>query len=210
MHTAHGTIFDARPERPSADGVGQDKAGQHTGPTTLTHAGPDTEMVRSATHRIAADIFCQSTKQRAASERREKLGFWLKPATAAEIRRRAHQAGLSASATGAAFLDEMVLRDLHLQHGALLEPLVDTCLRKRTRFLAELLLLLLYDCGQMKYLLVNSLGRLPDYPVMREDMFNHLRDASTRAAKRDVRNRSPHLKAFIAEELEHFLQEEEA
>ncbi len=166
-------------------------------------------MLRTGTHRIAADIFCQQTKQRVFSGRREKMGFWLKPATAAEIRRRAQQTGLSASATGAYFLDEMVLRDLQLQHGALLEPMVDKSIRKHMRFLAELLLLLFYDCSRMKYLLVNSLGRLPDYPIMSEDMFNHVRDESTRAARRDLRSRSPHLKALIAEELEHFLREGE-
>ena len=210
MQSAHGIIFNAGEQRPSEDGVGQDKAGQRSGPTKLANAGPVAKMLRTGTHRIAADIFCQQTKQRVFSGRREKMGFWLKPATAAEIRRRAQQTGLSASATGAYFLDEMVLRDLQLQHGALLEPMVDKSIRKRMRFLAELLLLLLYDCSQMKYLLVNSLGRLPDYPVMSEDMFNHVRDESTRAAKRDLRSRSPHLKALIAEELEHFLQEGEA
>ncbi len=102
------------------------------------------------------------------------------------------------------------MQDLQIQHGALLQPMVDQAMRKRMRFMAELLLLLLYDCSQMKYLLVNSLGRLPDYPVMSEDMFNHVRDESTRAAKRDLRSRSPHLKALIAEELEQFLKEEEA
>ena len=210
MTAAHGTIFTAGAERPSEDGVVQDKAGHQSGPTKLTNAGPVTKMLRSGSQRIAADIFCEHTKKRIFSERREKMGFWLKPATAAEIRRRAAQTGLSASATGAYFLDEMVLRDLQLQHGALLEPMVDQAIRKRMRFLAELLLLLLYDCSQMKYLLVNSLGRLPDYPVMSEDMFNHVRDESTRTAKRDLRSRSPHLKALIAEELEHFLQEGKA
>ena len=209
MQSAHGTIFIAQESRPPTGGVGQDKAGQLPEPTKLANAGPETKMLRTGTQRIAADIFCEHTKKRVVPERREKMGFWLKPATAAEIRRRAAQTGLSASATGAYFLDEMVMRDLQVQHGALLEPMVDQAIRKRMRFLAELLLLLLYDCSQMKYLLVNSLGRLPDYPVMSEEMLNHVRDESTRAARRDLRSRSPHLKALIAEELEHILQEGE-
>ncbi len=163
MTAVHGTIFhNGMGKCPPTGGVGQDKTGQQSEPTELTNAGPVTTMLRTDAHRIAADIFYQHTKKRVFSERREKMGFWLKPATAAEIRRRAAQTGLSASATGASFLDEMVLRDLQLQHGALLEPMVDQTIRKRMRFLAELLLLLLYDCSQMKYLLVNSLGRLPD------------------------------------------------
>jgi len=210
MQSAQGTIFSTRRERPPAGGVGQDKAGQQCGPTKLANAGPVPKLLRSDAQRTTADIFCEQTKKRTVSECRKKMGFWLKPSTAAEIRRRAAQTGLSASATGANFLDEMVMRDLQMQHGALLEPMVDQAIRKRMRCLAELLLLLLYDCSQMKYLLVNSLGRLPDYPVMSEDMFNRVRDESTRAAKRDLRGRSPHLKALIAEELEYFLQEGEA
>ena len=96
MQSAHGIIFNAGEQRPSEDGVGQDKAGQRPGPTKLANAGPVTKMLRTSTHRIAADIFCQQTKQRVFSGRREKMGFWLKPATAAEIRRRAQQTGLRA------------------------------------------------------------------------------------------------------------------
>ena len=139
-------------------------------------------MLRSDEQQSVADIFCQHTKKRVVSERREKMGFWLKPSTAAEIRRRAAQTGLSASATGANFLDQIVMQDLQIQHGALLQPMVDQAMRKRMRFMAELLLLLLYDCSQMKYLLVNSLCLLPDYSGISEDMFNHVCDESTRAS----------------------------
>ena len=136
--------------------------------------------------------------------------IWAEPAVQAEVRRVADQAGLSISTVGAQLLEGALRQDLATQYATLLQPMVDQAIRKRMRFLAELLLLLLYDCSQMKYLLVNTVGRLPDYPVMSEDMFNHVRDESTRAAKRDLRSRSPHLKALIAEELEHFLKEGEA
>ncbi len=210
MTTAQGTIFhNGNGKRPPTGGVGQDKAGQTSAESRPNYPGPATKMLRSDEQQSVADIFCEHTKKRDFSACREKMGFWVKRSTAAEIKRRAAQTGLSASATGANFLDQIVMQDLQIQHGALLQPMVDQAMRKRMRFMAELLLLLLYDCSQMKYLLVNSLGRLPDYPVMSEDMFNHVRDESTRAAKRDLRSRSPHLKALIAEELEQFLKEEE-
>ena len=131
MTTAQGTIFHIGiGKRPPTGGVGQDKAGHQSGHTKLTNAGPETKLLRTGTQRTAADIFCQRTKKKNVSEHREKMGFWLKPATAAEIRRRAAQSGLSASATGAYFLDEMVLQDLQIQHGALLQPMVEQAINR--------------------------------------------------------------------------------
>ncbi len=201
--TAHGTIFTAGEERPPAGGVGQDKIARQSDRTKLYQPVIVLPKARSNTPSAR-------TKKHSIKRHTLPVMIWAKPAVQAEVRRVADQAGLSISTVGAQLLEGALRQDLATQHATLLQPMLDQSIRKRMRFMAELLLLLIYDCSQMKYLLVNSLGRLPDYPVMSEDMFNHVRDESTRAAKRDVRNRSPHLKAFIAEELEHFLKEEEA
>ena len=201
--TAHGTIFNAGAQRPPRGGVLQDKIAPQNDRAKLRQPVLVLPKARSNT---------PSARTKKHSSKRQTLPvmIWAKPAVQAEVRRVADQTGLSISTVGAQLLEGALRQDLATQHATLLQPMLDQSIRKRMRFLAELLLLLLYDCSQMKYLLVNSLGRLPDYPVMSEDMFNHLRDESTRAAKRDLRSRSPHLKALIAEELEQFLKEEEA
>ena len=200
--TAHGTIFTAGEERPPTGGVGQDKIAPQRDRAKLRQPVIVLPKARSNTPSAR-------TKKHSIKRQTLPVMIWAKPAVQAEVRRVADQAGLSISTVGAHLLEGALRQDLATQHATLLQPMLDQSIRKRMRFLAELLLLLLYDCSQMKYLLVNSLGRLPDYPVMSEDMFNHVRDESTRAARRDLRSRSPHLKALIAEELEHILQEGE-
>ncbi len=210
MQSAYGTIFTAQEQRPSEDGVGQDKAGQQSAATKLANAGPETKMLRIGTQRIAADIFCQHTKQRIASERREKMGFWLKPATAAEIRRRAQQTGLSASATGAYFLEQMVLQDLQIQHGALLQPMVEQAISRKLNsivtFLVTLLIPIYVNTGQSRRLQTNIIARLPDTRIMNEQILDHILDESAEAAQKDLKRRSPHLASIIAEELDQLLK----
>ncbi len=201
--TAQGTIFTAGEERPPLGGVGQDKIAPQSDRAKLRQPVLVLPKARSNTPSAR-------TKKHSIKRHTLPVMIWAKPAVQAEVRRVADQAGLSISTVGAQLLEGALRQDLATQHATLLQPMLDQSIRKRMRCLAELLLLLVYDCSQMKYLLVNSLGRLPDYPVMSEDMFNHVRDESTRAAKRDLRSRSPHLKALIAEELEQFLKEEEA
>ena len=212
--TAHGTIFhNGIGKRPPIGEVRQDKAGHESADTKLTDVGPVTTMRRSGIQTTVANIFCQQTRKQNVSERRQKMGFWLKPSTAAEIRRRAEQTGLSASATGANLLDEIVMQNLQIQHAALLQPMVEQAIRKQMNrlvtFLVSLLIPMYCNTGQTKRLVVNIIGRLHDNPQMSEQVLNTILDESSQAARNDLKRRSPHLASLIQEEIDRLLSEDE-
>ena len=124
----------------------------------------------------------------------------MKQSTAAEIRRRAEQTGLSASATGANFLDQIVMQDLQIQHVVLLQPMVEQAMRKEMRHKTELDRLCHKDISRLLRLVYNILVRMPDNPQMSEASLNQIRDESANAAYKDMQQRLSHTRILFGDE----------
>ena len=137
------------------------------------------------------------------------LTLWVKPVVKAELKRIAESEGLSASSTGAAFLEEAIRQKLHVQHAVLLQPIIEQAIRRQMRTistrLAYLLVRVAYDGGQTRQLVTNILSRQPG---MTPGVLNQILDSSNNAAKRNVLRRTPQIASLIAE-VEKWLSEEE-
>ena len=67
----------------------------------------------------------------------------MSPALKADIQRIASQEGLSFSQTGRALLEEAVRQRLHIRHAVLLQPIIETTIRKElSRNISRLVLFL--------------------------------------------------------------------
>src|SRR5947207_6502119 len=82
------------------------------------------------------------------------LTLWVRPVVKAELERIAESEGLSVSSVGAAFLEKAVQADIHTQHGALLETIIDKAIGKHMRSysnrLAVLLVRSLFESSQTR------------------------------------------------------------
>ena len=137
-----------------------------------------------------------------AQKRRQtvKVTLWVKPLVKAELKRRAEQAGLSLSATGAAFLEKAVQSDIDMQYGTLLQPVIEraiaTHMRSYSTRLAVLLVRSVFASEQTRSLAANILGRQPgvSQPVL-EDILNR----SSQTAKRNITRVTPQLAELLTE-----------
>jgi len=137
-----------------------------------------------------------------------QVSAWVKPAIKAELQRIAGQEGLSLSQTCAALLAEAIRQKLHVQHAVLLQPIIETTIRKEVgRNFSRFVLLLMriaFEEGQTRRMVTNILGRQPGVtPALLE----HILDASSREAKKTIFLKTPQIASLI-EEFEQWLQEE--
>jgi hypothetical protein len=137
------------------------------------------------------------------------LALWVKPGVKAEIERIADSNGLSISKTGSAFLEKAIQSDIHSQHDALLEPIIEQAIRKNMRNISTRLAMLLvrvaFDVGQSRSLVINILGRQPG--VEPADL-NTILDGSSKTAKARITQRTPQLEQLI-EAVEQWMLAEE-
>src|SRR3712207_778559 len=141
--------------------VGQDKGAVHRAShTTLQPAPPEPAMRPQPVRRTARASIRPTPKRRTVH-----LTVWVKPGVKAELQRVAEQQGLSVSATGATLLEAALRQNLHIQHAALLQPIIEQAIRKQMRGistrLAWLLVRVAFDVGQTRSLVTNLLGRQP-------------------------------------------------
>ena len=137
-----------------------------------------------------------------------QVSAWVKPAIKAELQRIASQEGLSLSQTCATLLAEAIRQKLHVQHAVLLQPIIETTIRKElSRNFSRFVLLLMriaFEEGQTRRMVTNILGRQPGVtPALLE----HILDASSREAKKTIFLKTPQIASLI-EEFEQWLQEE--
>lgn len=151
------------------------------------------------------------TQKRYSSKRKTvHLMLWVKPVVKAELERIAQQEGLSISATGAAFLEHAIQQDIHTQHGALLDTIIEKAIAKHMRSyssrIAILLVRSLFASEQTRSLATNILGRQPGVtqPVLEEIL-----NGSSNAAKRNITRKTPQLESIIEELEQLFLNEGE-
>src|SRR5579885_3342456 len=93
------------------------------------------------------------------------LTIWVKPGVKAELQRMAASEGLSVSATAAAFLETALQHNLYAHRQALLDPIIDTSIRKHMRSystrIAVLLVRAMFEVGQTRAIVANILRRQP-------------------------------------------------
>ncbi len=123
-----------------------------------------------------------------------KVTAWVKPVVKAELQRKAEQEGLSVSATSAALLERGLQQTIDMQYGALLQPIIQSEIRKNMRGmtsqLAWLLVRVAFDTGQTRSLVTNILGRQPG---VTEDLLKTILEHSNKRAKGNITRRTPQM-----------------
>ena len=118
----------------------------------------------------------------------------------AELARIAESEGVSVSRAGGAFLEHALQQDIHTQHGALLDTIIDKAIRKHMRSystrIAMLLVRVAFDAGQTRSLVTNLLGR---HPGVTPKELTEILDGSSKAAKSKITRSTPQLAELIAE-----------
>jgi hypothetical protein len=145
-----------------------------------------------------------------AKRRTVQITLWVNPIVKAELQRIAEQEGLSVSAAGGAFLEKALQRQVDMQYGALLQPIIENTIGKQIRSMATrlswLLVRIAFDTGQTRVLATNTLG-------MQEGMSGeNLKEILATADKRTKANltrKTPQL-AELVQAVEKWLLEEEA
>ena len=113
------------------------------------------------------------------------------------------------SATGAAFLEEALRQNLHVQHAVLLQPIIEQAIRQQmqgisTR-LAWLLVRIAFDAGQTRSLVTNILGRQAG---VTPDLLKTILEHSGKAAKGNITRKTPQLTELM-EAVEQWLRVDE-
>ena len=138
-----------------------------------------------------------------------QLTIWLKPAVKAEIQRIAEKEGLSVSSTGRAGLEEWVRQKLHIQHAVLLQPIIETTIRKEIRRTTDRLVFVqarnAYEAGWTRRIASNILKYVPG---MTEEKLNTILDRSSIDARKNIFRKTPQMNE-VSEEVRKTLQEEE-
>src|SRR5712692_5127664 len=151
----------------------------------------------------------RSQNRPTAKRKTVKLTLWVKPVVKAELERIAELERLSISATGAAFLEQAIKQDIHTQHGALLDTIIEKAIAKHMRSysnrIAILLVRSLFANEQTRSIVTNILGRQPgvSQPVLEEIL-----NGSSNAAKRNITRVTPQLQELL-EAVERWIEEGE-
>ena len=138
-----------------------------------------------------------------------QLPLHVKPIVKAEVKRMAEINGISASAQGAALLEEILRQKLHIQQAATLETalekIITRIIGKRDARLAHLLVRIAFATEQGRILDTNILSRMPGVTTKLRDQ---ILDRSTDAAKDKITQSSPQLEKIL-KELEEMLSHKE-
>jgi hypothetical protein len=113
------------------------------------------------------------------------------------------------STTGGTLLEAALRQQLHLQHAALIQPVIEQAVRGQmnriSARLAALLVRVIFNTGQTRRLVTNILGRQSG---VSSEMLDNILDASTEGAKKDLLRRSPQLSELIEQEVDRWLTED--
>ena len=127
-----------------------------------------------------------------------QLNLWVRPVVKAELERVAKREGLSVSSTGEALLEKALQQDLHTQHGALLETIIEKAIGKHMRAysnrLAVLLVRSLYAAEETRSIVTNILSRQEG---MTQPDLATIITASDNKARANITRITPQLKTLI-------------
>src|SRR6266849_3236732 len=138
------------------------------------------------------------SKKRSTKRKTVQLTTWLKTELKAELQRIAREEKLSLSATAAAILEEGVRQKLHIQHAVLLQPIIETTIRREihrtNNRLAVLLVMAVFGAEQTRGIITNILNRQPG---MTPAILDQILDGSRKTAQRNLTRRSPQLEKIM-------------
>jgi hypothetical protein len=157
-----------------------------------------------ATRRISP----RSQKESSDNRRTVPVQVWVSPIVKDELSRLASQDGLSLSSAGAALLERGIQRNVDMQYGALLRPIIEDAIAKQMAGIATrltwLLVRIAFDAGQTRSLVTNLLGRQLD---KNQPLFKTILDGSARSAKANIMRRTPQIASLISS-VEQWMTEE--
>jgi hypothetical protein len=186
-------------------GVGQDKTAPERDRIASVQPAPRKNMMRPQ----HMDTNTQRSQNRLKKRKTVSLTLWVRPQLKAEIQRIAEAEGLSVSQTGGAGLEEWVRQKLHVQHAVLLQPIIETTIRKElSRTFSRFVLFMVqiaFEAGQTRRIATNILSRQPG---VTSAMLEHILDASSDATRKTITRKTPPIASLI-EEVEQWLREEE-
>src|SRR5205823_3239673 len=114
---------------------------------------------RPAHHEVLTQLSPQSTYTRSTTRQTVKVTLWVKQSVKAELERRAKMERLSISKVGGSLLEEAIRQSIHAQYATLMQPIIETTIRKQMRLLVTRLTWLnvriAYDAGQTRTLVTN-------------------------------------------------------
>lgn len=177
-------------------GVWQDKYAPRR--VHVASAQPVTLKNVARTHQMNTQS--QQTQKRSTQRKTVQVAGWVTPQLKAELERIAGQEKLSVSRTVATILEEGVRQKLHIQHAILLQPIIETTIRREIRSyssrLAILLVRSLFASEQTRSIATNILGRQAGVtqPVLEEIL-----NGSSNTAKRNITRVTPQLSELVEE-----------
>ena len=187
-----------------ARGVWQDKYAPKR--VRIASAQPVTPQNMARTHQMNTQS--QQTQKRSNKRKTVQVAGWISPALKAELERIAKQEKLSVSRTVATILEEGVRQKLHIQHALLLQPIIETTIRREMHAyssrLAILLVRSLFASEQTRSITTNILGRQAGVtqPVLEEIL-----NGSSNTAKRNITRLTPQLSDLV-EEIKKWMEQE--
>jgi hypothetical protein len=127
------------------------------------------------------------------------LNLWIDPIVKGELQRIAKAEDLTLSKTGSALLTQALQHNVDMQYSALLQPVIESVIRKEMQGissrLAWLLVRVAFDTGQTRSLVTNILGRQQG---MTEETLKTILAMSQRTAKGNITRRSPEMTELMA------------
>lgn len=177
--------------------VWQDKTALLRGRTASRQPAPQKEQARVRTLNTQNS---RTQKKHSTKRQTVSLHLWVKPGVKEELQRIAQSEGLSISKTGGAFIEKAIQSDLHTQHGALLEKVIESTIQNSMHSYSSRLALLLvrvaFDGGQTRALVTNILSRQPG---VTPELLQTILDGSSNTAKRNITQKTPQLERIIDE-----------
>jgi len=190
-------------------GVGQDKTAPKRARIATPQPAPQKNMTRTRQMDTNISRSQKYSKKRSNKRQTVQINLWVRPQLKAEIERIAKLEGLSVSQTGGAALEEWVRQQLHIQHAVLLQPIIETTIRKEiSRIITRLALLLVrvgFEAGQTRRIVTNILGRQPG---VTQKILEHILDESSTTTSKNMLRNAPQITALIAQ-VKLWLEEEE-
>lgn len=186
-------------------GVGQDKGASTRERVAFTQPASRKNTMRPQN----MDTNTPRSQNRIKKRKTVSLTLWVRPQLKAEIQRIAEAEGLSVSQTGGAGLEEWVRQKLHVQHAVLLQPIIETTIRKElSRTFSRFVLFMVqiaFEAGQTRRIATNILSRQPG---VTSALLEHILDASSTATRKTMTRKTPPIASLI-EEVEQWLKKEE-
>ncbi len=211
-NTAHTQLLQNRVPRrlqqpevvTTVRGVWQDK----TAPQRVRAASPQPAPQKNMTRTRQTDTKISRSQKHSNKRKTVQLNVWVRPQLKAEIERIAKLEGLSVSQTGGAALEEWVRQQLHTQHAVLLQPIIETTIRKEiSKIITRQVLFqvrVAFEAGQSRRILTNIL-KLQN-GMTNEKLFEII-DASAKETRKHLFRRTPEMVSLI-QEVEAWFREE--